>query len=66
MEKFWMILNKNGSRPTVEHNSLNSAEKEAERLAGLNPGQQFIILESLKYCEIKNPVIWKDTDELPF
>ena len=67
MEKFWMILGENGKGPVVRHDSLYSASKEAERLAANNPGQKFIVLESLKYCEIKNPIIWNEvTDPVPF
>jgi len=66
METFWMVWNENGGRPVIKHRSLYDATKEAERLAVKNIGQKFIVLESLKFCEIKNPVIWNFTDNIPF
>jgi hypothetical protein len=66
MEKFWMIWKENGSCPTVTHNSRRSAEHEAERLARLEPGKSFVVLESVKFCTIDNPIHWYDTDEIPF
>lgn len=66
MEKFWMVLGENGKSPVVRHGSLSEAKKEAERLAINNIGQKFIVLESLDFCETNNPVVWKQTDDIPF
>lgn len=66
MEKFWMVWKEKGSLPTVLHSTLEYAEKEAERLARLNPGEKFIVIESVKFCTIDNPVHWYETVEVPF
>lgn len=66
MEKFWMVWRDDSSAPTVQHPSRKSAEIEAERLARANPGKRFVVLESVKFCTIDNPIHWYDTDEIPF
>ena len=66
MEKFWMVWNENGGAPTAQHPSLKSAEAEAAWLARVNPGKRFVVLESVKFCTIDDPVKWYDTDEVPF
>jgi hypothetical protein len=67
MEKFWMVWRVGGQGPTKKHGSLEEAKAEAERLAISFPGRQFMILEAITYCEIKNPVLWKEViDPLPF
>lgn len=66
MDKFWFVWNENGKAPTYKHDTLDSAKKEAERLALLHHTQKFIVLESVEYCYINNPVIWMKTDEIPF
>lgn len=65
MEKFWMIWNEGNNAPVVKHETLAKAKKEAERLATNNRGKKFVVLESLEFCEIKNPVIWQTTDDIP-
>jgi hypothetical protein len=66
MEKFWMVWNENGGSPTCQHPSLESAETEAARLARMKPGSNFVVLESVKFCTIDDPVKWYPTDEDPF
>ncbi|HBG32061.1 MAG TPA: hypothetical protein DDW98_15790, partial [Gammaproteobacteria bacterium] len=39
--------NPNGRSPTFRHPSEQNAVTEAERLARLNPGETFIVLESV-------------------
>lgn len=43
--RFWMVLG--SGTPTVRHPSKQSAKNEAERLARQNPGEEFVVLESL-------------------
>ena len=66
MEKFWMVWKENGSSPARQHTSQKSATEEAGRLARLEPGKRFVVLESMKFCTIDNPIHWYDTDEIPF
>ncbi len=66
MEKFWMVWRTDSSASTVQHETLQSAEKEADRLARANIGARFVVLESIKFCTIDNPVHWYDTDIVPF
>jgi len=66
MEKFWMVWRTDSSASTVQHESLQRAEIEAERLARANPGKRFVVLESVKFCTIDDPVKWYDTKEVPF
>jgi hypothetical protein len=44
---FWFVWNPNGPSPSYRHQLLESAVKEAERLARLNPGTTFVVLESV-------------------
>ena len=69
MQKFWMVLG-NGT-PTYRHGSIVSAKVEAERLANLNRGHEFTILESVGHV-VRADLIWtrhnddQQTDEIPF
>jgi hypothetical protein len=47
MAQFWFVWNPQGNAPTCRHGSEQSAINEAERLARLNPGQEFVVLEAL-------------------
>lgn len=66
-EQFWLVWNEAGHAPTFKHKHPESAEKEAERLARLYPGQSFHVLALSGTVEV-NPVAWKryDTSEIPF
>lgn len=44
---FWIVWNPNGRTPTRTHETRRGAEIEAERLARLNRGQRFIVLQSI-------------------
>ena len=44
---FWLVWNPNGHAPTRTHETRRSAELEAERLARMNRGQRFIVLQSI-------------------
>lgn len=44
---FWFVWNINGNAPRYRHESARNATAEAERLARLNPGETFIVLQSV-------------------
>lgn len=46
-KRFWMVWNPGNRAPTVKHPTLEKAKAEAQRLARTNPGQEFIVLQSL-------------------
>ena len=47
-KKFWMIVNLTaGSSFHIKHDTYESAETEAKRLANKHPESEFIILESV-------------------
>ena len=48
-KKFWMVWNPNKQHPRFKHDSLEQAEKEAERLAKENQNQKYIVLEAVNY-----------------
>ena len=41
---FWLVWNRRGRSPVYEHESYESARREAERLAKANPGNAFYVL----------------------
>lgn len=66
-ERFWMVV---GNGPPVHrHDTFESAKAEAERLARLNPGQEFAVMASIAVCK-KTDVTWEEmwdhTNEVPF
>lgn len=65
---FWMVLG--SGQPTFHHATLESAKREAERLARLHPGSTFTVLQSV--CQVvKSDVSWEthqidDGTDIPF
>jgi hypothetical protein len=57
--KFWMVLGSGPSR--CRHPSKESAKNEAERLARLNPGSEFVVLEAIATV-VKQDVQWEPND----
>jgi hypothetical protein len=50
---FWMVWNPAGHAPVEKHPSELAAKAEAERLACLNPGQKFHVLENKGVCAFR-------------
>lgn len=44
---FWLVWNPMGGNPAYRHLGSASATVEAERLASLNPGQEFYVLHAI-------------------
>ena len=57
--KFWMVLG--SGAPTFRHPTKKSAAGEAERLAKLNPGYEFVVLESIATVK-KTDIHWELND----
>lgn len=73
MQKFYLVWDEQGSRPTYKHQSLDAAEREATRLAKQNHGHKFHVLESVSTLELPDPVIktvhlfdLDDNGDMPF
>lgn len=45
--RFWLVWNESGYPPRYRHDTEESAVREAERLARVNPGQNFYVLEAV-------------------
>ena len=45
--RFWMVWNPDGRGPRYEHMSRSNADREAQRLARENPGQEFYVLKAV-------------------
>lgn len=55
-EPFFMVWNPNGGPPTYRHGDLDSAEREAKRLAEKAPGQEFYTLCAVSVAKVREPV----------
>jgi hypothetical protein len=67
----WLVWSPKGSQPRFRHESLDSAIKEAGRLAALNPGEEFYVLMPVGVATVKKPNIYRalcaaGDDEIPF
>ena len=58
-ERFWMVVNPSGSTPRVKHCSRGGADREAMRLAKMNPGQEFFVLKAVVGFAAKQPTVEK-------
>lgn len=52
---FWLVWNPTGSNPRYRHDSESAAIHEAERLAKLNPTEQFFVVRAIA-CSQFRPV----------
>ena len=64
-QHFWMVWNDTAFAPTVRHPNLDSAEREAARLALKHPGATFYVLRAIKKCS-HSTVSWEMLNDLPF
>lgn len=53
-DQFWMVWNPNRNPPMFMHATEVAAEAEAERLAKLNPGERFFVLEAIGLRVVDN------------
>ena len=54
-DKFWMVWGVNAWQPRCRHYTRISAEQEAERLARVSPGDEFVVLEAVAGFKIAPP-----------
>lgn len=67
--KFWLVWNPAGRNPSYRHHVRSAAESEAERLARLNPGQIFVVLEALcakRALPVETIALTDSSDDFPF
>lgn len=65
-EMFWLVWNPGGHAPTYRHDQHGNAVNEAKRLALINPGEEFFVLQAIKRVACTEPVTVTDLDEIPF
>lgn len=46
-QPFWLVWCPSGHAPTHKHATKELADREAQRLANANPGEDFIVLQSV-------------------
>lgn len=71
---FWMVYGDEQRPPVVKHQTRTLAETEAKRLARLNPGIKFYVLEAVSLAEkidvqftrIARRDVAVEDDEIPF
>lgn len=49
MKTFFLVWNLNRSAPTVQHDTLAEAEREAARLARSSPQQSFYVVQAISH-----------------
>jgi hypothetical protein len=62
---FFYVFNPVGSKPSFKHLSRAEAETEAKRLARINPGQEFFVLQSVSSFKAVDVVETRYTN-IPF
>lgn len=70
---FWMVYGDGQYAPTVKHDSREKAETEAKRLARINAGIKFFVLQTISMAEKPDVTFVRLTrgardidDEIPF
>ena len=58
-ECFWMVKRIDSGATSHKHESYDSAEKEAKRLASTNPGKKFAVLKAVCYFQTEKPEVKK-------
>ncbi len=63
---FWMVWNPMGRAPTFKHRTKGGAQLEAERLARLNRGETFFVLEAVSMSKAVDVETTTLRMEIPF
>lgn len=65
---FWLVWNPNGRNPAYQHQTAHGAIVEAERLARANPGEMFIVMQSVCGRTVNDlqKIDMRPFDEIPF
>lgn len=63
---FWMVWNPTGNAPRVRHNTPDSAEAEATRLARENPANEFVVLEAKASFQVNTVTRTEFDSDIPF
>lgn len=72
LTKFWFVWNPSANAPRHRHGAKADAQREAERLAALHPGQSFIVLKAVGGAIAHERPVERiefepsDTDDIPF
>ena len=70
MNKFWMVWRADGYAPVKQHATKTVALDEAKRLAALNPGEKFFVLEAISLTTLPPPPVvtteLEESDSIPF
>jgi hypothetical protein len=68
MNKFWMVYADGKTGSTYKHSNLDSAMREAERLAQLPrlKGVKIYVLQVVDCCHAPKPVVWESQNQIPF
>lgn len=53
MKPFWMVYGVGQRAPAFQHETEGSAIREAERLAEVNPGMTFVVLEATQAIRMR-------------
>lgn len=68
MQKFWLVWCEGGDASTYKHDTELSARTEAERLAKLNRGRTFHVMEVIASVKVTD-VMWREyggPEDCPF
>lgn len=65
MDLFWMVFNPQAGAPVYRHPTEKAARTEAERLARINPGQTFYVLQTVGKAR-KTDVEYTLIQDIPF
>lgn len=68
-DAFYIVWNPEGSNPRFRHDCFEAAANEAHRLALINPGQDFFVMQAHRRVSTPKPVEIEDFDtrlDVPF
>lgn len=66
MNKFWMVWRKDDRTPVFQHETMECAKREAERMARKHPGSDFIVLEAIYLSTTKQVTTYPLVDKNEF